>query len=50
MFGVLKSRKMRWALHVACVGQKKNAYRILVVKAERAHLKDLGLDGSVILK
>ena len=28
--GVINSRKMRWAGHVAGVGEKKNTYRILV--------------------
>jgi hypothetical protein len=29
---VIKSRKMRPSKHVACTGEKKNAYRILVKK------------------
>jgi hypothetical protein len=32
---MLTSRKMRCAGHVARIGEKKNVYRILVVKAER---------------
>jgi hypothetical protein len=31
---VIKSRRMRWAGHVASVGEKKDAYRILVGKPE----------------
>jgi hypothetical protein len=31
---MIKSRRMRWAGHVARMGQKKNAYRILVGKPE----------------
>jgi hypothetical protein len=31
---VIKSRRMRWAGHVARMGEKKNAYRILVGKPE----------------
>jgi hypothetical protein len=31
---VIKSRKVRWAGHVAQVGEKRNAYRILVGKPE----------------
>jgi hypothetical protein len=27
---VIKSRRMRWARHVACMGEKRGAYRILV--------------------
>jgi hypothetical protein len=28
------SRRMRWAVHVTRTGEKRNAYRILVVKTE----------------
>jgi hypothetical protein len=31
---VSKSRRMRWAGHVACMGEKRNAYRIMVGKPE----------------
>jgi hypothetical protein len=31
---VIKSRRMRWADHVARMGEKRNAYRLLVGKAE----------------
>jgi hypothetical protein len=31
---IIKSRKMRWAGHVALLGEKRNAYRILVGKPE----------------
>jgi hypothetical protein len=31
---MIKSRKMRWAGHVARMGEKRNAYRILVEKPE----------------
>jgi hypothetical protein len=31
---MIKSRRMRWARHVARMGAKKNAYRILVGKPE----------------
>jgi hypothetical protein len=29
---VIKSRRMRWAGHVACVGEERGAYRVLVGK------------------
>jgi hypothetical protein len=29
---MMKSRRMRWARHVARMGEKRNAYRILVGK------------------
>jgi hypothetical protein len=32
---MIKSRRMRWAGHVARMGAKRNAYRILVGKPER---------------
>jgi hypothetical protein len=29
---LIKSRRMRWAEHAACMGKMRNAYRILVAK------------------
>jgi hypothetical protein len=31
---IIKSRRMRWAGHVARMGEKRNAYRLLVAKPE----------------
>jgi hypothetical protein len=31
---MIKSRRLRWAGHVARMGEKRNAYRILVGKPE----------------
>ena len=31
---VIKSRRMRWALHVACMGEERGVYRVLVGKLE----------------
>jgi hypothetical protein len=31
---IIKSRRMRWAVHVARMGEKRNAYRILVGNPE----------------
>jgi hypothetical protein len=31
---MFKSRRMRWEVHVARMGEKRNAYRILVGKPE----------------
>jgi hypothetical protein len=31
---ILKTRRMRWAGHVARMGEKRNAYRLLVGKPE----------------
>jgi hypothetical protein len=30
LFGVTKSRRMRWAGHVACMEDRRGAYRVLV--------------------
>jgi hypothetical protein len=58
---MIKSRRMRWAGHVAQMGEKRNAYRILVgkpvgrrplrrpryrlVKNIKMYLRVIGLDG-----
>ena len=31
---VVKSRRMRWARHVACMGEERGVYRVLVGKLE----------------
>jgi hypothetical protein len=44
----IKSRRMRWAGHVAHMGEGRNAYRVLVGKPEgKHHLKDQGVDGRM---
>jgi hypothetical protein len=35
---IIKSRRMRWASHVARIGEKRNAYRLLVGKLEGERL------------
>ena len=47
---LIKLRIMKWAGHVACMGEKKNAYRVSGEGDEEYHLDDLGVDGSIILK
>jgi hypothetical protein len=58
---MIKSRRMRWAGHVADLGEKRNAYSILVGKPEgrrplgrprrrwvdniKMDLREIGLDG-----
>jgi hypothetical protein len=58
---MIKSRRMRWAGHVARMGKKRNAYRILVGKPEckrplgrprrrwvgniKMYLREIGWDG-----
>jgi len=41
---------MRWAGHVARMGERRGVYRILLGKPEeRDHLGDPGADGRIIL-
>jgi hypothetical protein len=49
---VIKSRRMGWAEHVACMRERRGVYRVLVGKPERErdHLGDPGVDGKKILK
>jgi hypothetical protein len=35
---LIKSRKMRWAGRIACMGEMRNAYNILVGKPEERRL------------
>jgi hypothetical protein len=47
---VVKSRRLRWAGHVACMGQGRGVYRVLVGKPKvRAHWEDLGVGGRITL-
>jgi len=47
---VIKSRRMRWAGHVARMCEERGVYRVLVgTRRERDHLGDLGVDGWIIL-
>ena len=47
---VIKSRRMRWAGHVARMGEEIVVYSVLVGKPEgKAHWKDLGIDGWIIV-
>jgi hypothetical protein len=44
----IKSRRMRWAGHVARMGEGRNVCRVLVGKPEgKDHLKDQGVDGRI---
>jgi hypothetical protein len=44
----INSRRMRWAGHMACMGEERNIYRVLVGKPEgKDHLKDQGIDGRM---
>jgi hypothetical protein len=44
----IKSRRMRWAGHVARMGEGRNVYRALVGNPEgKDRLKDQGIDGRM---
>jgi len=48
---MVRSRRMRWGGCLACMGDKRGIYRILVGRPEeRDNLEDLGIDGRIILK
>jgi hypothetical protein len=48
---IIRSRRMRWAGHVARMGAKRNACRILVGKPEEGdHWEDQDIGGWTILK
>jgi hypothetical protein len=51
MIRAIKSRRLRWAGHAACAGEKRNASRVLVWKYEENRpFEKLGVDGRMILK
>jgi hypothetical protein len=44
----IKSRRMRWAGHVARMGERRNMYRVLVGKPKgKKHLEDQGVGGRM---
>jgi hypothetical protein len=44
----IKSRRMRWAGHVACMVEGSNMYRVLVGKPDgKNHLEDQGIGGRM---
>jgi hypothetical protein len=49
IFRVIKLRRMRWAGHVARMGDGRDAYRVLVGRPERRDdWEDLGIGGRII--
>ena len=51
IIGSLKSRRLRWAGHVARMEQSRYAYRVLVGKPEgKRPLEGQGVDGKTILR
>ena len=48
---VIKSRRMRWAGHVARMEERRGVYRVFWGNLrERVHLGDPGIDGRIILR
>jgi hypothetical protein len=48
---VIKSRRIQWARHVACMGKMRSVYKILAGKPEdKNNSGDLGIDGWIILE
>ena len=48
---VIKSRRMRWARYIACMGERRGSYRVFVGnQRELDYLEDPGIDGRIILK
>ena len=48
---VVKSRRMRWAGHVAHMGEDRGVQRVLVWKPEgKNHCGDQDVDGRIILR
>jgi hypothetical protein len=48
---VIKSRIMRWAVHIAHMGERRGVCMVLVGKPEgRDHLEDPGVYGRIILR
>ena len=48
---VIKSRIMRYRGQVACMGDRRGVYRVLVGRGEgKSHLEDISVDGKIILK
>jgi hypothetical protein len=52
IFRVIKLRRMRWAVHVARMGEERGVYRVVVGKPEgQGPLgRDPGVDGRIILR
>ena len=48
---VIKSRRMKWAGHVARMGERRRVYRVLVgIPEEKDNFGDPGVDGKIILR
>jgi hypothetical protein len=47
---VIRARRMRWIKHIACMGEMRHAYNILVRKPEGKISGDLDIEQRMILK
>jgi hypothetical protein len=48
---VIKSRRMKWTVHVARMGEIRNKYKILVENLRgTGHSEELGIDTRIILE
>jgi hypothetical protein len=46
----IRSRRMRWAVRVALIGEKRGIYKVFVRKPEgKDDLEDPGIDGTIRL-
>jgi hypothetical protein len=45
---IIKSRRIRWADHVARMGEKRNDIFFLESLKGRNHVEDLGVDGRIV--
>jgi hypothetical protein len=48
---VIKSRRLRWAEHIAHIGESRGAYKVFWGNLKEGdHLKDRGINGRIMLK
>jgi hypothetical protein len=48
---MINSWRIIWAGHVICIGEMRNAYKILVGKPEgKSHLNNVDMDGRIMSK
>jgi len=48
---MIKSRRIRWAGHVASMGESRSVHKVLVGKPEeKVHSEDPGVNGRIILR
>jgi hypothetical protein len=50
IIGIIKSRRMKWAEHIARMREMRNAYKTLSENQRGDGLEDIGEDGRKILK